>query len=79
MTETELSKHINNEESKENYEAALESSKELYKHLKKTLKMRSKSQLVHIIVTYSDQLTEMQNIAQQLLEENKLLKESKND
>ena len=60
---------------KKEFEEALESSKEIFRQLKKVLKLRSKSQLIGIVITYSDQLTEMQGMLKQLHEENKELKD----
>ena len=65
--------------SKKEYEAELKKTQEICKQLKKNLKLRTKSQLIEIIIAYSSDLQEMQNAARQLFEENKALKESLNE
>ena len=60
-------------------EKEIEKVKEICRVLKKTLKLRSKSQLISIIIAYASDLQEMQNAAQQLLEENKALKDGKSE
>lgn len=61
--------------SKAEVDQELKNVKEICKQLKKTLKVRTKSQLIEIIIAYSSDLQEMQNVAKQLFEENKALKE----
>ena len=61
------------------YKAALDHAKEVYKHIKKKLKAQSKSDLINLIVKYSSDLQELQNVSQQLFEENKTLKEQLNE
>ncbi len=58
----------------EDYKKALEHSKKVYRGLKKVLKLRSKGQLIDIVINYASDLQELQGICQQLLEENKELK-----
>lgn len=67
---------INN---KEDYQKALTQAKEMYRCLKKSLKTRSKSQLIQIIAKYASDLQELQELNKFLYEENKQLQESKND
>ncbi len=64
---------------KEEYEKELAKAKEIARELKRNLKMRSKSQLIEIIIAYASDLTEMQAVARQLLEENKELKGESNE
>jgi len=58
----------------EEYKEALEQSKEIYRQLKKVLKLRSKSDLIKIVVQYASDLQECQAMLKQLYEENKKLK-----
>ena len=51
-----------------------QASKEAFKELKRTLKARSKTELIELIWHYGIQLQQMQHISQILLEENKELK-----
>ena len=58
----------------QDYKEALEESKEICRKLKKVLKLRSKSQLIDIVISYGSDLREMQAALKQLHEENKSLK-----
>lgn len=59
---------------KEIEQLALDAAKEQYRRLKKILKGKPKAELIKLVVTYASDLREMQEIAKQLLEENKKLK-----
>lgn len=56
------------------YKKALEQSKEVCRQLKKVLKLRSKSELITIVINYASDLQECQEMLKQLYEENKSLK-----
>lgn len=53
--------------------------KSAFLQLKKVLKRRSKQELIVIVWTYANELTQLQYVAQQLLEENKKLKGEKSE
>ena len=59
---------------KQEYEAELAKTKEICQKVKKNLKMRTKAQLIEIIIAYASDLQDLQGAAQQLFEENKTLK-----
>lgn len=63
----------------EEFKAEVAKSKEFSKRLKKTLKMRSKSQLIDVIIHYASELEELRFVSKLLLEENKELKGESNE
>jgi len=66
-------------ESKEEYKKALAQAKEIYRVLKKSLKTKSKSQLIQLIAKYASDLQEVQELNKFLYEENLELKGELND
>jgi len=64
-------------ENKEDYKKALDQAKETYRVLKKSLKMKSKSQLIQLIAKYASDLQEVQELNKFLYEENLELKGEK--
>ena len=68
-------------ETEEQYEEAIKESKEACRQLKKVLKLRSKSELINLVIAYGSDLREQQMLNRVLLEENNILKseEPQND
>tara|TARA_R110002096_G_scaffold341568_1_gene534518 strand:+ start:92 stop:394 length:303 start_codon:yes stop_codon:yes gene_type:complete len=59
----------------EKKQQVFDSVDQAYKHMKKLLKLKTKSQLIEIIWTYGLEARNMQHALQVMLEENKELKE----
>jgi len=53
---------------------ATKEAQQAFNGIKKLLKLRTKSELINLVWNYSVQITDLQNISKQLLEENKTLK-----
>lgn len=77
MTEKTV-EDLDTEESEE-FKKAQSQAKEAYRVLKKSLKFRSKAQLIDLVIAYASDLQQQQYINQILLEENKLLKGENNE
>lgn len=67
------------EMTEEEFEKGVEHSREVYKKVKKNLKLRSKGQLIDIAIHYASELEELRYVAKMLLEENKQLKGEDNE
>lgn len=67
-------KIIEQKEEELNIEHQKEIAKEAYRAIKRKMKLLSKNQLIQVIVDQVSRSQELQQIAQQLLAENKLLK-----
>ena len=53
----------------------LEKVREICRQLKKSLKLRSKSQLIELVIAYTSDLQQLQEVSRQLHEEVKELRE----
>ena len=59
---------------KEKKYLANKEAQQAFNGIKKLLKLRTKTELIELVWNYSVQITDLQNISKQLLEENKTLK-----
>ena len=78
-SQTEEPKIVLSPEEQEEYDKQIKLAKDTFRAIKKRLKLLSKSQLIGVIVEYSDKYREMQNLNKFLYEENNKLKEANND